>query len=53
MPDHDDTTDPAPPTVTVPVRPPAGPFDAPDHLEVPVEAAGQWDARQWHDHPPV
>lgn len=39
--------------VTVPVRPPAGPFDAPECAEVPAEAAGHWDWRCWHDRPPA
>lgn len=43
----------APPTVTVPIRPPADPLGRPDYADIPAEAAPQWDSRQWHDRPPL
>jgi hypothetical protein len=39
--------------VRVPIRRGDGIFSADESAEVDLEAAGQWDATQWHDRPPL
>lgn len=45
--------EPDPPVkrVRVPVRRGDGVFSGNEYAEVDLEAAGQWDATQWHDRP--
>lgn len=40
-----------PPTVRVPIRRGDGFFTDDEHAEVDVDVAGQWDSREWRDHP--
>lgn len=39
------------PTVHVPVRRGDGIFTPDEQAEVGVDVAGQWDSREWRDHP--
>lgn len=43
----------APKRVRVPIRRGGSVFDNPEYAAVDLEAAGQWDATQWHDRPPL
>ena len=42
-----------PSKVRVPARFGDGTFTDDEYIEVDPEIAGQWDARQWHDEPPL
>lgn len=51
--EEQDDDEPAVKRVRVPVRREPDPFGRVEYAEVDLDAAGQWDARQWHDSPPM
>lgn len=44
--------DDQPPSVLVPIRPGAGPFDPPEYGYVEPQAAGHWSTTVWNREPP-